>query len=112
MRHKPYVWQMVKEAVVILGGKASYADIKDYIREKYGVVNESTVNCQIIKCTVNHPSRIHYPINQKPRIANTKYDFLYWVESGVVELYNPDIHGIWKISKNKQGKFSIYKINW
>jgi hypothetical protein len=32
MSPKPYVWQMVKEAVENLGGKATYSEIKDYIR--------------------------------------------------------------------------------
>jgi hypothetical protein len=43
---------MIKEAVENLGGKATYSEIKDYIRNKYGEVNESTINCQIIVCTV------------------------------------------------------------
>ena len=77
MSDKPYVWQMIKEAVESLGGKATYSEIKDYIWEKYGKVNESTINCQIIVCTVNHPSRIHYPENKKPRVANSRYDFLF-----------------------------------
>ena len=90
MSTKPYVWQMIKETVENLGGKATYSEIKDYIRNKYGEVNESTINCQIIVCTVNHPSRIHYPENKKPRIANSRYDFLfstgYKYRRGEVEL--------------------------
>jgi hypothetical protein len=35
---------MIKEAVENLGGKATYSEIKDYIRNKYGEVNESTAN--------------------------------------------------------------------
>jgi hypothetical protein len=81
---------MIKEAVENLGGMATYSEIKDYIRNKYGEVNESTINCQIIVCTVNHPSRIHYPENKKPRIANSRYDFLfstgYKYRRGEVEL--------------------------
>ena len=77
MNTKPYVWQMIKEVVENLGGKATYTEIKDYIRNKYGEMNERTINCQIIVCTVNHPSRIHYPENKKPRIANARYDFLF-----------------------------------
>ena len=61
MNTKPYVWQMIKKTVVSLGGKATYLEIKDYIKSKYGEVNENTINCQIIVCTVNHPLRIHYP---------------------------------------------------
>jgi len=36
MSPKPYVWQMIKEAVENLGGKGIYSEIKDYIRNKYG----------------------------------------------------------------------------
>ena len=107
MNEKTYVWQMIKEAVKNLGGKTSYPGIKNYIHEKYGEVNESTINCQIIVCTVNHPSRVHYPENKKPRIANSKYDFLFSTGRGKVELYNQEIHGIWEIRKDDYGKLIV-----
>ena len=72
MNTRPYVWQMIKEAVENLGGKATYSEIKDYIRDKYGEVNENTINAQIIMCTVNHPSRVHYSENKRPRDANSE----------------------------------------
>jgi hypothetical protein len=89
MADKPYVWQMIKEAMDNIGDKASYSDIRKYIHSKYGEVNDSTITCQIIVCTVNHPSRIHYPENSKSRTSNTKYDFLYTTGRGQVERYNP-----------------------
>ncbi len=107
MDNKPYVWQMIKEAVENLGGKASYSEIKNYVKEKYGEVNESTINSQIVVCTVNHPSRIHYPENKKPRIANSKYDFLFNTGRGKVELYDPEKHGVWEIRKNEYGKLVV-----
>ncbi|ACO84003.1 DUF7669 domain-containing protein [Clostridium botulinum] len=57
MAAKPYVWQMIKEAMDNIGDKASYSDIKKYIHSKYGEVNNSTITCQIIVCTVNHATR-------------------------------------------------------
>ena len=105
--NRPYVWQMIKEAVENLGGKATYSEIKEYIKNKYGEVNENTINAQIIVCTVNHPSRVHYPENKKPRIANTKYDFLYSIGRGVVELYDPEKHGVWEIKKDEYGKLIV-----
>jgi hypothetical protein len=107
MNNKPYVWQMIKEGVESLGGKASYSEIRDYIREKYGEVNESTINCQIIVCTVNHPSRIHYPENKKPRVANSRYDFLFSAGRGRVELYDPERHGVWEIRRDEYGKLIV-----
>ena len=107
MKDRPYIWQMVKDAVEKLGGKATYSDIKKFIFETYGEVNENTINCQIIVCTVNHPSRIHYPESKKPRIANTQYDFLYTVGRGQVELYDPEKHGVWEIKKDEYGKLIV-----
>jgi len=39
-----YVWQMIKEAVENLGGKATYSEIKDFIRNKYECVQKVTVS--------------------------------------------------------------------
>lgn len=107
MKNKLPVWQMVKEAVESLSGKATYTEIKDYIWKKYSDVNEGTINCQIIICTVNQPSRIHYPENRKPRIANSRYDFLFTIGRGKVELYDSEKHGVWEITKNEYGKLTV-----
>lgn len=61
---RPPVWQMIKEAIEALGGKATYGEIRDYIKAKFGDVNKSTITCQTIICSVNHPSRVHYPENK------------------------------------------------
>lgn len=98
---KPFVWQMIKEAVENLNGRATYSEIKDYIRKKWHDVNENTINAQIIVLTVNHPSRIHYPENKKPRTADTKYDLLYTTGRGQVVSYAPEEHGVWEIYLNE-----------
>ncbi|PDM38888.1 DUF91 domain-containing protein [Parageobacillus toebii] len=99
---------MIKEAVENSPNeKVTYTEIKNYIKNKYGNVNENTINAQIIVCTVNQPSRVHYPENQKPRIANSKYDFLFTVGRGQVVLYNPNEHGVWEIRKNEYGKLIV-----
>lgn len=107
MTHRPYVWEMVKEAVNNLEGKASYTEIRDYIKNHYKDVNENTITAQTIVCTVNHNSRVHYPENNKPRIANAKYDFLFTTGRGQVELYNPEKHGIWEITEDDYGKLIV-----
>ncbi|WP_199426657.1 endonuclease NucS domain-containing protein [Thermaerobacillus caldiproteolyticus] len=108
MGSKPYVWQMIKEAVENSPNeKVTYAEIKNYIKNKYGNVNENTINAQIIVCTVNQSSRVHYPENQKPRIANSKYDFLFTIGRGQVVLYDPNEHGVWEIRKNEYGKLIV-----
>jgi|SRR5690554_3136409 len=58
---RPYVWQMIKEAVENLNGQVSYSDIKEYINSKWTDVNQDTITAQIIVLSVNHDSRIHYP---------------------------------------------------
>jgi len=107
MNSRPFVWQMVKEAVEKLGGKTSYTEIKRYIFDTYGDVNENTITCQIIVCTVNHTSRIHYPENKKPRISNIQYDFLFTTGRGQVELYDPEEHGVWEIKRDEYGKLVV-----
>ncbi len=110
---KPYVWQMIKEATEYLGDQFSISDIKSYILDKYKNTNEKTIEYQIIICTVNHDSRIHYNENKKPRIANSRYDFLYRVEKGKgdLEIYDPIKHGIWEIKYDEFGKLIIAKRN-
>lgn len=74
---QPYVWQMIKQAVQALGSPTTNIAVRDWILKKYPGTNLSTIQCQIIVCTVNHASRIHYPENKKARAANTEYDFLF-----------------------------------
>jgi len=103
---------MVKEAIDQSdNGKLTYREIKNYIVQKYGDVKNNSINCQIIVCTVNHPSRIHYFENLKPRQSNGKYDFLYTVGKGIVEKYNPDHHGMWEIYLNDQNNPSVRQID-
>ena len=98
MYEKP-VWQMVKEAVNSNGSSVvSNAEIMKYIADHYGAVNQGTINAQITVCCVNRQSRINYPENQKPRIANSQYDFLYSIGRGLVTLYEPARHGQWEIA--------------
>jgi hypothetical protein len=79
------VWQMVKEAVIAIGSNTiANADIKKYILDHYGAVNEGTINAQITVCSVNRQSRINFPENHSPRLANSQYDFLFNVDRGLV----------------------------
>lgn len=103
---RPPVWQMVKEAADHLGadGKTfTNAAVRDYVNSHWDDVNASTLACQIIICTVNHPSRIHYPENKKPRKANAQYDFLFRVGRGELRLFDADQHGEWEIAAEGSG---------
>lgn len=105
--NKKYVWQMIKEAITDLGGKSSNTDIRDWILKRYPGTNFNTIQCQIIVCTVNHTSRIYYPENHRPRIANSQYDFLYRPERSKVELYDPSVHGLWEIYEDDNGMLGV-----
>ena len=96
---RPPVWHMVKEAVESLG-HASRREIVDYIKGKYGDVKESTIQAHITLCCVNHPSRIHYPQNKRPRDCSTlanRHDILFATGDGKFEIYDPEKHGRWLI---------------
>jgi endonuclease len=104
---RPPIWQLVKDAVDQLGAEVSYSAIKQHIWAQHPDVNSSTLTCQIIICSVNHPSRIHYPENKKPRLCTSQYDFLYYTRRGRVEPYDPDRHGLWEIAQDAEGKLSV-----
>jgi hypothetical protein len=95
---KPTVWKMVKE-VEALGGKTTNVAVRDWILKKYPGTNPTTIGCQITVCTVNHASRIHYPENQKPRLAEARYDFLFLPSAGELEWYDPTQQGQWEIAE-------------
>ncbi|MGM0882450.1 MAG: endonuclease NucS domain-containing protein [Bacillota bacterium] len=106
----PFVWQMVKEAVEQLGGKATNGEIKKYIKDKYSAVNDTTINCTILICSVNKQSRINWPENSKPRSSNSQYDFLFNTGRGQVELYSPHKHGDWEIRQENDGRLMVCQV--
>ncbi len=106
--YKP-VWEMVKEAVQTLDGRASYKQIMSYITPKYPGTKENTIRCQIIACTVNHPSSVYYG-SKKVGISNGSNNFLFTTGNGQVEWYDPQKHGVWGVIKNEEGKLKVSKM--
>ena len=101
------VWEMIQEAVIAIGGDAiSQADIRKYIFDHYGSVNESTISAQTCACCVNRQSRVGMPENHKRRIANDRYDFLYYNGRDSVTYYDPKKHGVWEIAEH-DGKLVV-----
>lgn len=98
---------MVREAVEALGGKTTNIAVRDWILKKYPGTKPNTIGCQIIVCTVNHLSRIHYPENQKPRLADAQYDFLFRPATGELEWYDAARHGQWEIAELEDGKLVV-----
>jgi RecB family endonuclease NucS len=104
---RPYVWQMIREAIDALGGAATNVAVRDWILGRYPGTKVSTIQAQTTVCTVNHASRIHYPENRKPRTADTQYDFLFRPERGKLELYDLARHGVWEIVEGEDGRLRV-----
>ena len=104
---RPAVWQMVREAINAMGGTTTNVAVRDWILARYPGTNTNTIQCQIIVCTVNHPSRIHYPENQKPRQIPNHYDFLFRPERGKLVLYDATQHGQWHIVEGEDGSLAV-----
>jgi hypothetical protein len=107
----PTVREMVKEAVEALGGSAANVAVRDWIQQKYPGTKSNTIQCHILLCTVNQPSRVFYGQNGKPRIADDpRYDFLFRPERGRVELYDPVRHGRWEIAQSEDGSLGVREV--
>lgn len=105
------VWQMIHEAVNAMTKEVfSVDDIRSYIFEHFGVVNNGTIGTQAYACTVNRQGRVNAPENKKPRIADGKLDFLYTVGRGLFTRFDPDTHGIWEITE-QDGKLMVQRVD-
>ncbi|WP_423391991.1 endonuclease NucS domain-containing protein [Burkholderia sp. LMG 21824] len=97
--NRPPIWQLIRDAVAPLARETTNAEIKQLLLLAYPDLNEATIACQIAICTVNRVSRVNYPENKKPRLANGPYDFLFATNRGKVTWYDPDKHGMWSIEQ-------------
>src|SRR5437588_237834 len=99
---KPYVREMVRSAITHFNGRATKKQIRDFVNEHWDDVNPGTLQAIIMMLTVNHPSRIHQPENNKPRLTNdgSDYDLLFQTGRYDVEMYDPITHGVWAIFKD------------
>jgi len=106
--NRPPVWQMIREAAQQMSGECTYSAIKAKVRSVYGQeVKDSSMTCSIISGAVNHPSRIHYNENKRPRFTDTDYDFLYSTGRGRVVWYQPEKHGVWEIAESNNGALIV-----
>jgi len=105
--NRPPVWQLIYEAVQQMSGEFTYSTIKARLRSEYPDINDSSITCGIIASSVNHPSRIHYNENKKPRLCDGPHDFLYNTGRGKVVRYDPEKNGQWEISQAEDGSLSV-----
>lgn len=104
----PTLLEMIREAVANAGRPLRNAEIKSYISQKWPGKNEGSIDDQIQIGSVNSRSRVNYPENKiEVSTPREKYDILYKLARGRVELYNPKIHGLWGIRKMGED-FQIY----
>ena len=100
---------MTRNAVKALGGKANNAQIIEWVTKNYGLKNLGTLRAQIISCSVNQPSRVHYPENKKSRDSDSRYDFFYSTGRGEVELYSKEKHGNWGITLHTVSQLLMHR---
>jgi hypothetical protein len=99
---------MLREAVEALGSPTTNVAVRDWIETQYPGTNRETINAQRIICTVNQPSRIHYPEGPRPRECDDpRYDFLFCPARGQLEWYRPAKHGLWSVEQDEDGGFAI-----
>lgn len=108
---RPYVWQMLHEAMKSIGTRTTNVALRDWVVRKWPGTNPATISAQTIACTVNHSSRVHFTENAKPRIADTRMDFLYRPSRGQIELYDASQHGRWEIAETPEGKRVVRQID-
>lgn len=105
--HTP-IREMVLEAAEALDKPFRNAEIRDYVLAKWPDTNEGSIQCHIAIATVNQQSRVQYPENQRPRRAeDPRYDFLYRVGRGQRVLYDPELHGTWRIARTPDGDLIV-----
>jgi hypothetical protein len=101
---------MIKEAIQALGSPTTNVAVRNWILRKYPGTNRSTIQTQIIYCTVNHPSRVHAPDLRKPMTANRESDCLFRTGRGQLELYDPAKHGTWAIVETEDGRLAVQEL--
>jgi len=108
MDHYPPVRVMIREAVEELGSPTTNTAVRDRIEANYPGTNHGTINAQRMVCTVNQPSRIHYPENQQARVCDDpRYHVLYCPSRARLEWFRPEKHGAWSIAQDDEGNFAI-----
>lgn len=95
-------WQLPINAIVMLGGRATPAQILECILQTTPNYARGNLQAALYRLSVNSPSRVHYPSNKSPRRSDqgNEFDRLFqtsFSKDCAYELYEPTIHGIWEI---------------
>lgn len=99
--------EQIRDAVTNLG-EATIHQILEYLRQKYGDINESSYRADVVQATVNNNTRTYYTHNKRERTADDpRYDFLFKTEKDTHVLFDKQVHGEWKITKDDNGKLFV-----
>lgn len=95
-------WEQVADAVAALGGKATRAEVWEYLKRSLPDIPFSTVSAELNAVSVNAPARTSYHAGSQSRRTDSgnRYDRLFKVGSGTgayYEVYDPEVHGVWEI---------------
>ncbi|KLU27777.1 hypothetical protein EOS_02665 [Caballeronia mineralivorans PML1(12)] len=65
--NRPPIWQLIRDAIAPLGREVTYPEVKQFLWAQYPDLKSETINCQLIICSVNAPSRVHPKPPQRVR---------------------------------------------
>lgn len=100
-------WQLVINAIIALGGRATPAQIREHILESTPDYRVRNIRAALYRLSVNSPTRVNYSSNAQPRRSDqgNQFDRLYqtdFTRNCAYELYDPALHGIWEIYRERR----------
>ncbi len=101
---------IVLEALASLEQPTTPSEIVRYARKKYPHIDEGRIRSQVTICCVNMPTRVSFPENQTPRLANDpSLDCIYRIDFGQYVKYDPALHEQWEIAE-VEGELAVRKV--
>ncbi len=102
--------ELIREAMEHLDQPTTPSEIVRYVSKKYPQIDEGKIRSQVTICCVNMPTRVSFPENHTPRVANDpEIDCLYRVDFGQYVSFDPEQHGHWEISE-ADGELAVRKM--
>jgi|GEM_PF-2059115 len=102
--------ELIREAMEHLDQPTTPSEIVRYVSKKYPQIDEGKIRSQVTISCVNMPTRVSFPENHKPRVADDpEIDCLYRVDFGQYVSFNPEKHGYWEISE-VDGELAVRKM--
>ena len=101
---------LIREAMEHLDQPTTPSEIVRYVSKKYPQIDEGKIRSQVTISCVNMPTRVSFPENHKPRVADDpELDCLYRVDFGQYVSFDPEQHGCWEILE-VDGELAVRKM--